>query len=79
MRADIKADGKRFVILLPNVLVLNSITAKIAVRIAHENGVEVTYEQTKRLFREIRRSKKPLRGLPICDFYGDGNGIVVKL
>ena len=83
MNVFIKEGGekpKKFRVILPTSLILNSITAGFAVKEAEENGVKITKEQMINLFKAIKKYKRRHRGWTLVDAVSsDGSEVRVKL
>lgn len=78
MRIKIDAEGRRFTIPVPTGLVMNNLTARIignSVR-KHAN-VQLTGEQLRILFRELKQAKRVFPGLTLVEVKSADNDRVL--
>jgi len=87
MKIKIDSDSGRFTIPIPNCLLLNPVTAAICKSFINghlsKGGVEVstehlTYFEIMRLFREIKKCRRYLKGEPLI-YACSSNGDVVEI
>lgn len=87
MYLKIVSEKKRLYFLLPNCLLLNRATAAIAIRALQKNAAvkdHAPFLQDKRaflrIFRELKRAKRLLRGRPLVDVRSaDGDCVQIRL
>jgi len=77
MKIKIKGDGHRFTIPLPNVIITNGLTAKIASHYINKyTELNITEKHLKALCSQIKQAKKVLNGNPLVYVKSKDNEIV---
>lgn len=66
MKIKIHTDEHKFTIPIPNALFMNNLVINIASKaISESSGMNFSKEHLKLLFKEIKRAKKLLNGVPL--------------
>jgi hypothetical protein len=81
MRITVKQPGRlTFWIGLPTWMVFNSLTAKIAAKVAGSKGVKLDRQDLLRLAKELRRMKRKYRKLELINAEAaDGHRVRIRL
>jgi len=86
MRVKIASEGRRFTIPLPNCVILGSASAAIIAWVMNNKmnnmpeDTNISYRDIRKLFKEIRRCRRYLKGEPLVYARSsDGDGVEIYL
>lgn len=81
MKIKVHAEDHNFTIPIPNGLFMNNLVVNIASKAINESsGMDFSKEHLKLLFKEIKKAKKLLNGVPLVYVKSkDGEEVVITL
>jgi len=76
----IRSEEHKFTIPLPNALLLSNLVVNIITKVINENGTDISKEDLKLLFDNIKQAKKVLGKNPLVYVKSnDGEEVVITL